>query len=212
MWELSHWTFDESNVQTKIININNTRRRLALTPSSGSVDSAGSLRRFGLAVARDAWLVCDERLARALVESLCNRALLAARNGEGPPNGDMRLRLFSLFIRFYRRHVRMAALEDGASDVGSSGSPGGAEARDAGSAVARAVRNLPLELRESLLLVVLEGFSHVEAAQALDISLATLIDRLARGRAMLAAGLSERAAASGHPSRRRGAPDLRLVK
>ena len=37
------------------------------------------------------------------------------------------------------------------------------------------MRNLPLELRESLLLVALEGFSHVEAAQAMDISLATLI-------------------------------------
>jgi len=67
-------------------------------------------------------------------------------------------------------------------------------------------------LRESLLLVVLERFSHVEAAQALDISLATLIDRLARGRAMLAAGLSERTAASPSHSQRRGAPNLRLVK
>jgi DNA-directed RNA polymerase specialized sigma24 family protein len=212
MWELSHWTFEEGNVQTKIININKTRGCLALTPRSGSVDSAGSLRHFGLAVARDSWLVCDERLARALVESLCNRALLAARNGEGPPNGDMRLRLFSLFIRFYRRHVRMAAIEDGASDAASYGPPGVAEARDGGSAVARAVRSLPLELRESLLLVVLERFSHVEAAQALDISLATLIDRLARGRAMLAAGLSERTAASPNHSQRRGAPNLRLVK
>jgi RNA polymerase sigma-70 factor, ECF subfamily len=208
MWELSHWTFEESNVHTKIININGTRGRLALTPSGASVDGTGSLRRFGMAVARDNWLLGEERLARALVESLCNRALLAARNGEGPPNGDMRLRLFSLFIRFYRRHVRMAALEDGAND----GASGAAEASDGGSAVARAVRNLPLELRESLLLVVLEGFSHVEAAQALDIPLATLIDRLARGRAMLADGLSERAAASANPSQRRGAPNLRLVK
>jgi RNA polymerase sigma-70 factor (ECF subfamily) len=170
------------------------------------------LGRFGLAVARDSWLVRDERLARALVASLCNRALLAARNGEGPSNGDMRLRLFSLFIRFYRRHVRMAALEDSAGEGASCGPSGGAEAGDGDSAVARAVRNLPLELRESLLLVVLEGFSHVEAAQALDVPLATLIDRLARGRAMLAAGLSERSAASPHHSQRRGAPNLRLVK
>jgi predicted DNA-binding protein (UPF0251 family) len=212
MWELSHWTFEERNVQTKLVNINATRERLALTPRNGSADSTGSLRRFGLAVARDNWLVCDERLARALVESLSNRALLAARNGEGPPDGDMRLRLFSLFIRFYRRHVRMAAVEEGASDIASYGLSGSGEARDGGSPVERAIRNLPLELRESLLLVVLEGFSHVEAAQALDISLAALIDRLARGRAMLAAGLSERAAVSPNHSQRRGAPNLRLVK
>jgi RNA polymerase sigma-70 factor (ECF subfamily) len=166
------------------------------------------LRRFGMAVVRDNWLVGEERLARVLVESLCNRAMLAARNGDGPPNGDMRLRLFSLFIRFYRRHVRMAAIEDGTGDAVS----GGAEASDNSSAVARAVQNLPLELRESLLLVVLEGFSHVEAAQALDIPLATLIDRLARGRAMLADGLSEKAAASANSTQRRGAPNLRLVK
>ena len=185
---------------------------MALTPRSGPADGTRSLRRFGLAVARDSRFVCDERQTRALVESLCNRALLAARNGEGPRNGDMRLRLFTLFIRLYRRHVRMAAAEDGASEVASCGLSGGANARDGGSAVARAVRNLPLELRESLLLVVLEGFSHVEAAQTLDISLVTLIDRLARARAMLAADLSERTASSPNHSQRRGAPNLRLVK
>ena len=115
------------------------------------------MRQFGLAVARDNWLVCDERLARALVESLCNRALLAARNGEGPPDGDGRVRLFSLFIRFYRRHARLAALEDRAGETVSS-----VHRRRGGQgrrlAVARAMRNLPLELRESLLLVVLERF------------------------------------------------------
>jgi RNA polymerase sigma-70 factor (ECF subfamily) len=170
------------------------------------------LRRFGLAVVRDNWLVCDERTARRLVESLCNRALLAARNGEGPSERDGRVRLFSLFIRFHRHHARMAALEDRAGETISYGPSGVAEAGGSGPAVARAMRSLPLELRESLLLVTLEGFSHVEAAEALDISLAALIDRLARGRAMLAAGLSERAAASPEPSLRGGGPNLRLVK
>jgi len=212
MWELSHWTFEEGDVRTKIININGTRRRLALTAKSGSADRVGSLRRFGLAVVRDNWLVCDERTARRLVESLCNRAVLAARNGEWPPSRDGRVHLFSQFIRFYRHHARMAALEDGAGETISHAPAGAAEAGGGGSAVARAMRNLPLELRESLLLVALAGFSHVEAAQALDISLAALIDRLARGRAMLAAGLSERVAASAQHSLRRGGPNLRLVK
>src|ERR1700723_1664352 len=58
MWERSHWTFEEGNVQTKIININGARRRLALTAKSGSADRVGSLRRFGMAVVRDNWLVC----------------------------------------------------------------------------------------------------------------------------------------------------------
>jgi DNA-directed RNA polymerase specialized sigma24 family protein len=169
------------------------------------------LRRFGLAVVRDNWLVCDERTARRLVESLCNRAWLAARNGEGPSGGDGRVHLFALFIRFFRHYARMAALDDRAGETIAYGPSGAAEA-GGGPAMMRAMRNLPLELRESLLLVALEGFSHVEAAQALDISLVTLIDRLERGRAMLASGLSERAAASPEHSARRGGPNLRLVK
>ena len=44
-----------------------------------------------------------------------------------------------------------------------------------GVGMAAAVRTLPLELREALLIVVLAGFTHQEAASALDISLATLI-------------------------------------
>ncbi|MGO8833143.1 MAG: hypothetical protein ACLQE9_10060 [Roseiarcus sp.] len=183
-----------------------------MTPRSGAADSMRSLRRFGLAVAGAGRFIGEDRPTRALVESLCNRALLAARNDDGPRNRDMRLRLFALFIRFYRRHMRMAAFEDGAGEAASYGANGGADSRGGGSAAARAVRNLPLELRESLLLVVLEGFAHVEAAEALDIPLATLIDRLAGARAMLAAGLSERAATSPAPSQRRGAPILRLVK
>ena len=183
---------------------------MALTAKSGSADKAGSLRRFGLAVVRDNWHVCDERTAGRLVDSLCTRALLAAGAGEGPAGGDDRVRLYARFIRFYRRHARIAALEDGAAETMAYG-PSAGEAGGAGSA-ARAMRNLPLELRESLLLVTLEGFSHVEAAQALDIPLTALIDRLARGRAMLAAGMSERAGAAAEPWARHGGPNLRLVK
>ena len=43
--------------------------------------------------------------------------------------------------------------------------------------MAAAVHALPLELREPLLIVVLAGFTHREAASALDISLTTLITR-----------------------------------
>ncbi len=200
-----------------MININATPGRLVLTPKYEAADNTGGLlRRFGLAVARDNRFVCDERSARVLVENLSRRALLAARNGEGPRQGDPRLRLFSLFICFYRRHVRLAAAEDGASDIASHNYPSGADSSDSASPLERAVRNLPLELRESLLLVVLGRFSHIEAAQALDISLAALIDRLARGRAMLAAELSQARAPSPHhlhrPVLQRSAPYLRLIK
>ena len=202
-----------------MININARPGRLVLTPRYQTADDAGGLlRRYGLAVARDNRLICDERSAAVLVENLSRRAALAARNGEGSGQSDSRLRLFSLFIRLHRRHVRMAALEDGSGDfLPLHVQPDEADSRDRASSVERAIRNLPLELRESLLLVVLERFSHSEAAEALDISLATLIDRLARARASLAVGLSQRRpaplrnASKGH-GWRRGAPHLRLVK
>jgi predicted DNA-binding protein (UPF0251 family) len=199
-----------------MININAGPGRLVLTPRYQTADDAGGLlRRYGLAVARDNRPICDERSAAVLVENLSRRAALAARNGEGSSGADSRLRLFSLFIRFHRRHVRMAAMEDGFLPLHVA--PGETDSRDRASSLERAIRNLPLELRESLLLVVLERFSHSEAAEALDISLATLIERLARARTMLAAGLSQRRPAplrnppDGH-AWRRGAPHLRLVK
>jgi DNA-directed RNA polymerase specialized sigma24 family protein len=173
------------------------------------------LRRFGMAVLRDNRLVCDDRAARALVDNLARRAGIAARNGEGASHADARVRLFSLFIRFYRRHVRLAVAEETASDVVSPLRASAADARD-GVSIKQAVRSLPLELRESLMLVVLERFSHIEAAQALDISLAALVDRLARARAALAIAMARQPVAAAEQTRarpvRRSAPHLRLVK
>lgn len=187
-----------------------------MTPKNELADDLDALRRFGRAVVRDNWLISDDRSAQALVEKLSRQAALAARNGEGAALGAKRLRLFSLFVRLYRRHARMAMFEEGADEAVLHGPSRAADAREAGSALEQAVRSLPLELRESLLLVVLERFSHIEAAQALDISLAALIDRLTRGRALLAAALSNPMVASAdravsHPPRR-SAPHLRLVK
>jgi RNA polymerase sigma-70 factor (ECF subfamily) len=74
--------------------------------------------------------------------------------------------------------------------------------------MAAAVRALPLELREPLLIIVLAGFTHQEAAVALDVSLATLITRLTKAR--------ERVAALTRPPLQaltvRAAPYLRVVK
>jgi len=73
--------------------------------------------------------------------------------------------------------------------------------------MASAVRTLPLELREPLLIVVLVGFTHREAASALDISLATLITRLTKARERVAALTRPLPAAAP-----RAAPHLRVVK
>ena len=82
------------------------------------------------------------------------------------------------------------------------------EARPGEIGMAAAVRALPLELREPLLIVVLAGFTHREAASALDISLATLITRLTKARERVAALIRPHAAAAP----RVAAPHLRVVK
>ena len=49
------------------------------------------------------------------------------------------------------------------------------------------MRGLPLEQRETLLLVCLARFTHAEAAAALDLPLLRLLERLERARCRLAA-------------------------
>ena len=80
------------------------------------------------------------------------------------------------------------------------------------ASVTSAVRDLPLELREALLLVVLAGFSHAEAAEALDIPLAAVLARLGRARARLCVHMeaARRSALETPPWRNAG--HLRVVK
>jgi DNA-directed RNA polymerase specialized sigma24 family protein len=100
------------------------------------------------------------------------------------------------------------AMDDGepAWDDNADGAHRNTRMGEAG--MASAVRTLPLELREPLLIIVLAGFTHQEAAAALDISLATLITRLTKAR--------ERVAALTRPPLQaptaRAAPHLRVVK
>jgi len=56
------------------------------------------------------------------------------------------------------------------------------EQRSELAAVERAMASLPLEQREVLTTVVLEGFSYAEAADILEIPIGTVMSRLARGR------------------------------
>lgn len=166
-------------------------------------DDAGALRRFGLALVRDDRFVFDDVAASALVDKLFRQASLTLVDC---PDGDRcaaRVRAFAQFIRLYRRHARrLAADEDGAWVESPSCGRGGGSA-------AVGVRSLPLELREAMLLVALAGFSHSEAAAALDLPLAVVIDRLIHARARLAAHMgAARDAAAAWPQ----SAHLRIVK
>jgi len=81
------------------------------------------------------------------------------------------------------RRGRVFAPEDAGTSVGVAVDPTGA------LALQDALRRLPGEQREAIALVLVEGLSYREAADALDVPIGTLTSRLARGRGALQAML-----------------------
>jgi RNA polymerase sigma-70 factor, ECF subfamily len=166
-------------------------------------DDAGALRRFGLALVRDDRFVFDDVAAGALIDKLFRQASLTLVDSPGADRRAARVRAFAQIVRLYRRHARRLAVDEDGGWVETPPS-----SRSCGSA-AVGVRSLPLELREALLLVTLAGFTHREAAEALDLPLAVVVDRLLRARARLAAHMAtSRDAAAAWPQ----SAHLRIVK
>jgi hypothetical protein len=164
-------------------------------------DDAGALRRFGLALVRDDRFVFDDVAACALIDKLFRQASLTLVDCPGGDRRAARVRAFAQFVRLYRRHARRLAVDEDGGWIETPPS-------SCGSA-AVGVRGLPLELREALLLVVLAGFTHREAAEALDLPLAVVIDRLVRARTRLAVHMAaSRDAAAAWPQ----SAHLRIVK
>jgi RNA polymerase sigma-70 factor, ECF subfamily len=163
-----------------------------LQPRDHSCRELSDLRRFGLALARDDRVVADRSAAEALVERLLRQASMdvvdCGVRSESSHLGweSGRVRAFGQFIRLYRRHVRrlICAENELAGEECAELARGGAAAGGVG--IVAAVRLLPLELREALLIVVLARFAYQDAALALDIPLAVLIDRLTQARDRLA--------------------------
>ena len=79
-----------------------------------------------------------------------------------------------------RRPLRDAA---GAARFGARAKPRPASGRSQG--ISHALDALPLEEREALLLVVLEGFNYAQAADVLSVPRAALAARIARARQLL---------------------------
>jgi hypothetical protein len=177
-----------------------------------------NLRRFGLALTRDDRFVLDHAAATALVERLFRQASFEAvsatvgEDSQGRVCEDARVRAFGQFVRLYRRHVRRLVVDEGElgwdESVESSRGKSGAD----GVGVAAAVRGLPLDLREALLLVVMANLTHREAASALDISLATLVARLTKARERISALTRPPTAAETAGARAQSIGHLRVVK
>ena len=167
-------------------------------------DDVGGLRRFGCALVRDERNVLDEASAMRLVDKLLRQLSLTALEPEGGQRRSSRVGAFGRFVRLYRRHMRRQAFED------YDGWPE-PTAPHPGQFAQQAVRSLPLEQREALLIVVIAAFTHSEAAEALDISLTQLVDRLDRARDRLrrAMGAAAETPADVGPL---GPPYLRVIK
>jgi RNA polymerase sigma-70 factor (ECF subfamily) len=139
------------------------------------------LRRYARALARDAARADD------LVQSCLVRAI--AKEHLWEPGTDLRAWLFTILhnqnVSEIRRSVRegvLVAVEDVAPVLTVAPRAGASlQLRD----LERAIRLLPDEQRQVILLVGLEGMRYEEVAAVLDIPIGTVRSRLSRGREML---------------------------
>ncbi len=155
----------------------------------------------------------DHAAAAALVDRLFRQASFEAVDATSPgAPEDARVRAFGQFVRLYRRHARRLVFDDGETGWDENADSASDRARASGVDMAVAVRALPLELREALLIVVLANFTHREAASALDISLATLVSRLTKARERLSALTRSPTASQTADVAERSIPHLRVVK
>ncbi|KFL36125.1 RNA polymerase sigma factor [Arenimonas donghaensis] len=144
------------------------------------------LRRFARTLARDPADADD------LVQLALERAW--ARAGQWQPERGLEGWVFGILRNAFlddqrarQRGRQVFAPEEQGEQVGENPD----DARDAQMSVQSAMARLPEEQRSAIALVLVEGLSYREAAQALDIPEGTLTSRLARGRVALQALLAE---------------------
>lgn len=155
-----------------------------------------ALRRYARALTRDLDRADD------LVQDCLERAL--ARRGLFRPKGPIRAWLFTILLNVHRNNLRSARRRGEVVDIETIAEPSQPAPQPAYVALAelaRAIGALPLDQKEALLLVTLEGLSYAEAASILNIPLGTLMSRLGRARATL------KTVTGGHSE-----PHLRTVK
>jgi RNA polymerase sigma-70 factor, ECF subfamily len=155
-----------------------------------------ALRRYARALTRNLDLADD------LVQDCLERAI--SRRGLFRPSGPVRPWLFTILLNLHRNGLRAAHHRVSTVDLDSIAEPSTPAPQPGHLALAemaRAVDALPLEQKEALLLVALEGLPYGEAAAILKIPLGTLMSRLGRARAALRL-------ATGTPAE----PHLRTVK
>ena len=137
------------------------------------------LRRYARALVGDRYSADD--LVQDTLERACNKLHLWR------PGSDMRAWLFSIMHNVFVNQVRSRRHE---VDVRVEDLPQIAVRATQGQSleladVDRALRTLPAEQREVVLLVSIEEFTYEEVSRALDIPIGTVMSRLSRGRERL---------------------------
>jgi RNA polymerase sigma factor (sigma-70 family) len=89
-------------------------------------------------------------------------------------------------LRARRRRGEVLLAEEAGVEIAAAGAAAPLEA----VAIEAALHELPEEQRLAVLLVLVEGLSYKEAAEALEVPIGTLTSRLARGREALATALA----------------------
>lgn len=145
------------------------------------------LRRFAAGLARD----------RADVDDLCQATIARALDrrtlwqpGTRLDSWMMRI-MRNIWIDELRARTRRSETFVAEEAGASVGGRGGQEEAVALGDIDRALRLLPDEQREAVLLVMVEGYSYKEAAEIVGCPVGTLNSRLVRGRDALLARLGE---------------------
>ena len=170
-----------------------------------------SLRRFARALVRNH----QTDVADDLVQATLTRAL---GGDQGRRGTRLHVWIVSILVGLHRDQVRDLSAEQklgfagGETPSAATGSTWRSARRDPAL-----LGSIPVEYREALLLVVLEGMSYAQAAECLGLSAATVATRVARARDYLGraqAGWSADKSAGTVAARvvRAHAPHLRVVK
>jgi RNA polymerase sigma-70 factor, ECF subfamily len=147
-------------------------------------------------------LVFDTHAADDLVQTALERALTHWHQFD--QRRDLVVWVVSIAHNAYmddrRRHARIPSVEPHEGHADLQVAPG----VDIGLRMdlVAALKRLPLEQREPLLLVTLEQFSYAECAELLRIPIGTVMSRISRGRAALRELLDGKAPASDRGLRR----------
>ena len=145
------------------------------------------LRRYARALATGS--PAHSELADELVRATLMRALGARTIGGA---SDLLIRLYATITQLHREMavVGRSAMAAGARRPTLVSAVSGVPMPSRNSKLSAGLLALPLENREALLLVALEGFEHGEAARILRISRGVLIGRLTQARTSLEASLT----------------------